>query len=135
LRYLIDKRKKFLPLLQHQASHEVYILSFFSSSTEPRFVVQWNMDQFFIWKPAAPDFIKLQRLQYKVIRKAIGYRISILMPCSLKPRNLNIRFNFIASKFIYKAMANKFSIVYSSLEEIEITAIRKKPSNRSHKGF
>ena len=49
------------------------------------------------------------------------------MLAEAKEFNLNIRFNLIASKFIYKTMANKFSIAYNSLEEMEIIAIRKKP--------
>ena len=55
------------------------------------------------------------------------------MLAEAKEFNLNIRFNLIA-KFIYKAMANKFSIAYNSLEKIEITVIRKKLS-RNHKEF
>ena len=47
------------------------------------------------------------------------------MLAEAKEINLNIRFNLTASKFIYKAMANKFSLAYSHLEEMEIAAIRK----------
>jgi len=86
-----------------------------------------------LWLP-----ISSQRLQYKVIRKAMRYCISVpinVMLVEAKEFNLNIRFNLIASKFIYKAMANKFSIAYNSLEKMEITVIRKKPSSRNHKEF
>jgi len=68
---------------------------------------------FLTWEPAAPDFIKLQRLQYKVIRKAMGYRISTpinVMLAEAKEFNLNIRFNLTASKFVHKAMASKYRL-------------------------
>ena len=38
---------------------------------------------------------------------------------------MNIRFNLIASKFVYKAITNKFNLAYAALEELEITAIRR----------
>ena len=119
----------------YQVSYGVHIQNFFSPSTESRFVVQWNMDANSLsenlWLP-----ISSQRLQYKVIRKAMRYCISIpinVMLVEAKEFNLNIRFNLIASKFIYKAMANKFSIAYSSLEEMEITVIRKNRQVKARK--
>ncbi|XP_018310131.1 uncharacterized protein [Mycetomoellerius zeteki] len=91
---------------------------------------EWNHLLFLhrAWGSSTPDFIKLRRLQYKVIKKAMGYRISTpidTMLAEAKEFELNIRFNLTASKFIYKCMANKFNIVYNSLEEMEITAVRR----------
>ena len=43
---------------------------------------------------------------------------------------MNIRFNLIASKFVYKAIANKFNLAYAALEELEITAIRRNLKDR-----
>ncbi|XP_018361616.1 PREDICTED: uncharacterized protein LOC108760275 [Trachymyrmex cornetzi] len=58
----------------------------------------------------------------------MGYRISTpinILLAEVKECELSIRFNLTASKTIYKCMANKFSIVYNSLEEMELTAVRR----------
>lgn len=58
----------------------------------------------------------------------MGYRISTpinVMLSEAKEFKMNIRFNLIVSKFVYKAMANKFSLAYEALEELEIIAIRR----------
>ncbi|KYN04633.1 hypothetical protein ALC62_04505 [Cyphomyrmex costatus] len=94
--------------------------------------------QFFVWSPSSADFVKLQRLQYRIIRKAMGYRISTpinVMLAEAKEQSFSIRLNLIASKFIYKAMASKFSPVYRALEEMEIVATRKKRKIDAIKGF
>ncbi|XP_018366239.1 PREDICTED: uncharacterized protein LOC108763265 [Trachymyrmex cornetzi] len=84
--------------------------------------------QFFVWRPTNAEFVRLQRLQYRIIRRAMGYRISTpinVMLAEAKEHNFSNRLKYITSKFIYKTMASKFSPVYSSLEEMEVVAVRK----------
>jgi len=47
------------------------------------------------------------------------------MLSKVKEFKMNIRFNLIASKFVCKAVANKFNLAYAALEELKITTIRR----------
>ncbi|XP_018360232.1 PREDICTED: uncharacterized protein LOC108759347 [Trachymyrmex cornetzi] len=70
-------------------------------------------------------FLKLDRLQYKIIRKAMGYRISTpinIILYKVKEQPLKQRFALLTAKFLYKSFAQKFSLVTSSIHDMEIAA-------------
>ncbi|XP_018397608.1 PREDICTED: uncharacterized protein LOC108775675 [Cyphomyrmex costatus] len=131
LEYLIEKGRKISNIISTLSgivwgSHPGLLLTIYRSTF--RSAVEYGC-QFFVWKSSSAEFVKLQRLQYKIIRKAMGYRISTpinVMLAEAKEHSFSIRLNLTASKFIYKAMASKCSPVYRSLEEMEIIATRRK---------
>ncbi|KYN05751.1 hypothetical protein ALC62_03316, partial [Cyphomyrmex costatus] len=120
LKYLIEKGRKISNVISSLSgivwgSHPGLLLLLYRSTF--RSAVEYGC-QFFVWSPSSADFVKLQRLQYRIIRE----------------QSFSIRLNLIASKFIYKAMASKFSPVYRTLEEMEIVATRKKRKIDAIKG-
>ncbi|KYM98251.1 hypothetical protein ALC62_11049, partial [Cyphomyrmex costatus] len=130
LNYLIEKGRKISAIISFLSgvvwgSHPGLLLTTYRAIF--RSAVEYGC-QFFTWKSSLVNFIKLLRIQYKVIRIAMGYRISIsinVMLAEAKEIGLNIRFNLTTSKFLFKSMANKFSLSYRSLENMEIVATRK----------
>ncbi|KYN39716.1 hypothetical protein ALC56_05894, partial [Trachymyrmex septentrionalis] len=75
LKYLIDKGRKISDIIStlsgvRWGSHPGF-LTF-------RSAIEYGC-QFFSWNFSASEFVKLQRLQCKVIRKVMGYRISTLI--------------------------------------------------------
>jgi len=69
----------------------------------------------FLLGTKSPDFIKFLRIQYKAIRKAMGYRISPpnTMLCETKIVPLHFRFNLAISRYIYKSMVNLIHLTQS----------------------
>ncbi|KYQ58108.1 hypothetical protein ALC60_02915 [Trachymyrmex zeteki] len=140
LKYLISKGRKIAIIMAVLSSvtwgsHPGLLLTIYRAVF--RSAVEYGC-QFFVWSPANADFVKLQRLQYRVIRKAMGYRISTpinVMLAEAKEHNFSNRLDYAASRFIYKAMANKFSMVYSSLEEMEIAAVQRNRKAEAIKTF
>ncbi|KYN22368.1 hypothetical protein ALC57_05231 [Trachymyrmex cornetzi] len=84
--------------------------------------------QFFSWSIQSSEFTKLLRIQYKAIRKAMGYRISTpinVMLSEAREPPLHHRFTLSISKYIYKAMAHKFSPAYLALKQMDLVATSK----------
>ncbi|KYN28370.1 hypothetical protein ALC57_02209 [Trachymyrmex cornetzi] len=130
LKYLVDKGRGIADIVAVLSSvtwgsHPGLLLTIYRAVF--RSAVEYG-SQFFVWRPTNADFVRLQRLQYRIIRRAMGYHISTpinVMLAEAKEHNFSNRLEYIASKFIYKTMASKFSPVYSSLEEMEVVAVRK----------
>ncbi|XP_011705468.1 PREDICTED: uncharacterized protein LOC105460667 [Wasmannia auropunctata] len=67
-------------------------------------------------------FLKLERLQYRAIRLALGYRMSTpinIMLAEAKEVPLETRFIYLSDKFLYKAYSSKFNLVTRSLRRLE----------------
>ena len=74
--------------------------------------------QIFSWNTKSLNFIKLLRIQYKAITKALSYCVSISINAILSEGGellLHHRFNLAISKYV----ANKFSTSYEVLRELE----------------
>ncbi|KYN29799.1 hypothetical protein ALC57_00750, partial [Trachymyrmex cornetzi] len=94
----------------------------------------------FAWHDNPSIFLKLERLQYKAIRMALGYRQSTpinVMLCEARELPLKLRFGLLNERFILKCMSKKNHPVIDSLERVEripLTAnqrgfiLRKSPS-------
>ncbi|XP_018378524.1 PREDICTED: uncharacterized protein LOC108771118 [Trachymyrmex cornetzi] len=132
LKYLIEKGKKISRIMATLSgvtwgSHPGLLLSDLLYRSIFRSAVEYGC-RYFTWSSSAPNYLKLVRFQYRVIRGAMGYRISTpinVMLAEAKEISFDIRLNLNTSRFIYKAMASRFSLVYRSLEEMEIAVTRK----------
>jgi len=66
-------------------------------------------------------FLKLQRQQYRIIRRALGKRqstpIGILL-CEAREFPMSIRFSYLTSKYILKSLARKSNLVIQSLRRL-----------------
>ncbi|XP_018369889.1 PREDICTED: uncharacterized protein LOC108765599 [Trachymyrmex cornetzi] len=125
LKYLIEKGKKISGIIATLSgvtwgSHPGLLLTLYRAIF--RSAVEYGC-RYFTWSSSSPSYLKLLRLQYRVIRGAMGYRISTpinVMLAEAKEISFDIRLNLTTSRFIYKAMASRFSLVYRSLEEMEL---------------
>ncbi|XP_018364089.1 PREDICTED: RNA-directed DNA polymerase from mobile element jockey-like [Trachymyrmex cornetzi] len=130
LKALIERGKNIANIISSLAgvkwgSHPDVLLTVYRATL--RSAIEYGA-QIFTWNPESENFVKLLRIQYKAIRKAMGYRISTPINAMLSEAReppLHLRFSYITSKYIYKAMANKFSTSYEALKELELTAIQK----------
>ncbi|KYN18578.1 hypothetical protein ALC57_09110 [Trachymyrmex cornetzi] len=76
----------------------------------------------FAWHDNPSIFLKLERLQYKAIRMALGYRQSTpinVMLCEARELPLKLRFGLLNERFILKCMSKKNHPVIDSLERVE----------------
>jgi len=74
-------------------------------------------------------FIKLERLQYRAIRIAMGYRISMPINVILfesKEIPLKLRFTSLMRKFLTKSLAREFNPVIESLDILKVTSSGRK---------
>ncbi|KYN15929.1 RNA-directed DNA polymerase from mobile element jockey [Trachymyrmex cornetzi] len=125
LKYFIEKGKKISGIIATLSgvtwgSHPGLLLTLYRATF--RSAVEYGC-RYFTWSSSSPNYLKLLRLQYRVIRGAMGYRISPpinVMLTEAKEISFDIRLNLTTSRFIYKAMASRFSLVYRSLEEMEL---------------
>jgi len=71
-------------------------------------------------------FAKIERLQYRTIRIAMGYRISTpinVMLFEAKEVPLRFRFNYLTHKFLVKCFAKQFNPVISRLDSLRLTLL------------
>ncbi|XP_018359767.1 PREDICTED: uncharacterized protein LOC108759015 [Trachymyrmex cornetzi] len=96
------------------ASHSLMI----KQQAVPR--TEQSMPALFAWHDNPNIFLKLERLQYKAIRIALGYRQPInVMLCEARELSLKLRFGFLNERFILKCMSKKNHPVIDSLEHVE----------------
>ncbi|XP_018404625.1 PREDICTED: RNA-directed DNA polymerase from mobile element jockey-like [Cyphomyrmex costatus] len=130
LKYLTEKGKNIVNIITALAgvswgSHPSILLTVYRSILGS--AIEYGA-QFFNWATESAAFVKLLRIQYKAVRRAMGYRIStpintMLGEARIPP--LHLRFNLSITKHIYKSMANKFSETYAALIQMELIATRK----------
>jgi len=78
-------------------------------------------------------FVKLERLQYRAIRIAMGYRMSIpinIMLFEAKEIPLKLRFNYLMHKFLVKCFARLFNPVIRRLDSLRLTLLSSHWVNR-----
>jgi len=81
--------------------------------------------QIFRFHGIKSSFIKLERLQYRAIRVAMGYRVSTpinVMLYEAKEVPLKLRFNLLTRKFLIKCFAREFNPVIESLDALRLAA-------------
>ncbi|XP_018402771.1 PREDICTED: uncharacterized protein LOC108779767, partial [Cyphomyrmex costatus] len=130
LKYLTEKGKNIVNIITALSdvswgSHPSILLTVYRSILGR--AIEYGA-QFFNWVTESAAFVKLLRIQYKAVRRAMGYRIStpintMLGEARIPP--LHLRFNLSITKHIYKSMANKFSETYAALIQMELIATRK----------
>jgi len=68
-------------------------------------------------------WIKIQRIQYRIIRTALELRqstpICVLMSEACEP-SMKIRLEMLTSRYIYKCLSRRFNLVTRSLRRLEI---------------
>jgi len=68
---------------------------------------------------------KIQRIQYRIIRTALGLRqstpICVLLTEACEPP-LNLRFELLTSRYVYKSFSRRFSSLVRSLRRLEIAS-------------
>ena len=71
-------------------------------------------------------FSCLERLQWKAIRIALDYRLStpinVMLAEACEPP-LRIRFNYLASRYLFKNFSKRGSLPINSLEQLETVSI------------
>jgi len=127
LKYLICKGSIIVDILASLAgtwwgSHPHLLLSLYRSIFRGSIEYGCHIFKFNLNKTI---FTKLERLQYRAIRIALGYRISTpinVMLFESREIPLKIRFVFLMRKYIIKSLARKFNPVIESLELLKISS-------------
>ncbi|KYN28025.1 hypothetical protein ALC57_02565 [Trachymyrmex cornetzi] len=123
LKYLIQKGKTVINIISALTavwwgSHSQCLLSVYRSVFRGSIeyacaVFAWNNSRI---------FLKLERLQYKAIRTALGYRQSTpinVMLCEARELPLKLRFSLLNEIFVLKCLSKKNHPVISNLERLE----------------
>lgn len=105
--YLINKGRKIVNIISSLSgvwwgAHPHLLLTLYRSLF--RSSIEYG-SHIFVFKHTKTLFLKLQRLQFKAIRKALGYRMSTPINVILseaKEPPLHLRFAYLASKYLYK---------------------------------
>jgi len=130
LKYLIHKGSIVVDILASLAgtwwgSHPHLLLSLYRSIFRASIEYGCHIFKFNLNKTI---FTKLERLQYRAIRTALGYRISTpinVMLFESREISLKIRFVFLMHKYIIKSLARKLNPVIESLERLKISSLNK----------
>ncbi|XP_018405977.1 PREDICTED: uncharacterized protein LOC108782257 [Cyphomyrmex costatus] len=81
--------------------------------------------QVFAYENQSTLFLKLERIQYKIIRLAMGYRISTPINVLLyeaKECPLKQRFNLLTASFLYKCWSGTYNLVKEGIKNMDCTA-------------
>lgn len=134
-KFLYQKGKRIVDIVASLAgvwwgSHPQSLLTIYRSMF--RSCIEYGCS-IFNFKGNLSIFCKIQRLQFKAIRVAYGYRISTpinVMLCEAQEPPLRARIAMLSRKFIYKCLAIPTSIVTQQLNELKVTALSVSYSRR-----
>lgn len=138
--YLLDRGRRIVNIISslsgvwwgsHPQSLIIIYRALFRSSIEYGCLV-------FKFKGNSVIFQKIQRLQYRALRTALGYRGStpIILGEACEPP-LKVRMAMLSRKYIYRCIANSGGIVLSYLLSLRSAALSASPSDRARvlRGF
>jgi len=79
-------------------------------------------------------WLRIQRIQYRILRIALGLRqstpICVLMSEACEPP-LKLRFDMLTSRYVYKCFSRHYNFVVRSLRRLEIASSRSNSSTRA----
>jgi len=134
--YLIRKGSALVDILASFAgtwwgSHPLLLLNLYRSMF--RGAIEYGC-QIFKLHNNLSTFTKIERLQYRAIRIAMGYRISTpinVMLFEAKEIPLKLRFNYLTHKFLVKSFARQFNPVICRLDSLRLTLLSSHWINRA----
>jgi hypothetical protein len=136
LRFLCQKGKGIVDVMASLAgtwwgAHPQLLLTLYRALF--RSVIEYG-SQVFRFTGNRTRFLRVQRLQYRSIRIAYGYRVSTptnILLAESRELTLKSRFTRLAHKYMHKTYANPRGLVYSALTQVKKTAMLKNPSERA----